>query len=205
MNILTKLSKAFQQAIEQVQLEQAKLADGTVIEADSFEVGLAVFVPVEDGESIPLPEGKYELDNGNTISVDGNGVIVALEPTEAMDEEVAEEAAPEMAEAEVAAPVAKKVIESQVKETIFSKVEMSAVQLELSNAQAEIETLKETVKSLELEKATLQESLDNEPAAAPLSRSPQSGTSKLQSEVSGEMKLSAKQAMRNRIINRINS
>ena len=170
MSILTKLSQAFSKAIQEVTLEEATLVDGTVIEADVFEVGASVFMPVEDGEAIPLPEGSYELDNGNTITVSEDGIITAMKPTETQEEE-APEAEAEMAAPEApTTPTAKKVIESQVRETVFSKVEMEAVNVKLSEAEAEIKTLKESIETLELEKQTLQEKLDNEPAAEPLSR-----------------------------------
>lgn len=206
MNILTKLSQAFTKAIEEINLETAALPDGTVIEADSFEVGMAVFLPTEDGEAIPLPEGKYDLDTGNTITIDANGIIVTVEPTTAEEEEApeAEAAAPE-AEAEMATPTAKKIIESQTKETVFSKVEMEAVNVTLSEAKAEIETLKASIASLELEKSALQEKLDNEPAAQPLSRTTGKGKTQkvgLTKDKNGQLDFSRK-AIRNQILNRI--
>ena len=177
MNLLTKLTKiaaTFSKELDAVKLEQQKLEDGTVIEADSFEVGQAVFLPTDDGEAIPLPAGSYELDGGITIEVDDIGVIIDVVDTSAKEEpkEAEEEATPEMAAPELT-PTAKKIIESNVKETVFSKVEMEAVELAKTELAAEVTALKETITGLELERDTLQERLDNEPAAAKLNRSPE--------------------------------
>lgn len=207
MNLLTKLSNAFTKAIEEVTLEQAKLADGTVIEADAFEVGQAAFVPTEDGEAIPLPAGSYELDGGITIQVDEMGVITDVAETAAAnaEEEAPEaeaEATPEMANENVAAPVAKKVIESQVKETVFSKVDLTEaiekVKVEMSES---ITNLEKEVAELKLERDTLQERLDNEPAAAKLNRSPEGGRAKTSGEALAKMPNTQKSRILQRIQN----
>ncbi len=184
MNLLTKLSNAFSKAIEEINLEQQKLADGTVIEADAFEVGQAAFVPTEDGEAIPLPAGSYELDGGITIVVDDLGVITEVTEAGAEEEapeapEAEAEAAPEMANEQIATPQAKKVIESQVKETVFSKVELTEmVNKAKEEVAGDIARLELEIAELKLERNTLQERLDNEPAAAKLNRSPEGGRSR---------------------------
>ena len=96
--------------------------------------------------------------------------------TEEEAPEAEAEATPEMADEQVATPQAKKVIESQVKETVFSKVELSELINKAKEEVAEdIKGLENQIAELKLERDTLQERLDSEPAAAKLNRSPEGG------------------------------
>jgi hypothetical protein len=58
----------------QVKLEQMTLENGTVIEADSFEAGQAVFIVTEDGQ-VALPVGDYTLPDGKMLVVTEEGII----------------------------------------------------------------------------------------------------------------------------------
>jgi flagellar biosynthesis GTPase FlhF len=53
--ILSLLSK------EEVVLTYAKLADGTIVESATFDVGEDLFVVSEDGTKTPAPDGMHEL------------------------------------------------------------------------------------------------------------------------------------------------
>lgn len=85
---------------EEVKLEQAKLDNGTVIEADAFESGVEVFIVTED-EKVALPVGDYTLEDGKILVVAEEGVISEIkdaeaeEETEETEEEVEVEAAEE--------------------------------------------------------------------------------------------------------------
>ena len=76
---------------EEVKLEQARLDNGTVIEADSFESGVEVFIVTED-EKVALPVGEYALEDGKILVVAEEGVISEIkeEEAEAETEEVEE-------------------------------------------------------------------------------------------------------------------
>jgi hypothetical protein len=76
---------------EEVKLEQAKLDNGTVIEADSFESGVEVFIVTED-EKVALPIAEYILEDGKILVVEEEGVISEIkeEEAEAETEEVEE-------------------------------------------------------------------------------------------------------------------
>jgi hypothetical protein len=169
-NILEKLAKMTALATEvetAVKLEAAKLEDGTVIEAEAFEVGQQAGVDAGDGQMIPLPAGSFELDNGMTISTDDNGTIISVNPTKA-EADKEEEAAPAMAtEAPIEAEMtAKKIIESQTKETVFNA---AALEAKLSA----IEDIHKTeLSALKAEIDALRKELSTTPAAAPLSRAP---------------------------------
>ena len=87
---------------EEVKLEQTKLENGTVIEAESFEEGKEVFI-VSDDEKIALPVGEYILEDTRLLVVEEEGVIadvrevsdevpaVETEEGEEVEEELAEE------------------------------------------------------------------------------------------------------------------
>jgi hypothetical protein len=70
---------------EEVKLEQAKLDNGTVIEADSFESGVEVFIVTED-EKVALPVGDYTLEDGKILVVAEEGVISEIKDAEAEEE-----------------------------------------------------------------------------------------------------------------------
>ena len=83
---------------EEVKLEQAKLDNGTVIEADSFESGVEVFIVTED-EKVALPVGEYALEDGKILVVVEDGLISEIKEEEA-EEETEEEVEVEAAEEE---------------------------------------------------------------------------------------------------------
>jgi hypothetical protein len=70
---------------EEVKLEQAKLDNGTVIEADSFESGVEVFIVTED-EKVALPVGEYILEDGKILVIAEEGVIAEIKDAEAEEE-----------------------------------------------------------------------------------------------------------------------
>ena len=76
-----------EEAKEQLKFEEAALEDGTIISADAFEVGNAVFIVVEEDQQ-PLPVGEYALADGSLLVVEEEGVIADIK---AADEEVEEE------------------------------------------------------------------------------------------------------------------
>jgi len=74
-----------------VKLEQMTLDNGTVVEADSFEVGQPIFAI--DGENkMPLEIGTYLMNDGNTLEVYEIGIIgeIATPVAEAGEVEMAE-------------------------------------------------------------------------------------------------------------------
>jgi outer membrane biosynthesis protein TonB len=87
-----------------VKLAEAKLENGTVIEAEAFEAGQAVFI-VSDEERVPLPIGNYTMESGDLLMVQEEGMISSVTPsTELADEEIVVEA-PEEVVSEVEAIV----------------------------------------------------------------------------------------------------
>ena len=56
---------------KEVKLEKAKLKDGTPVEIE----GKAIFVLTEDGERLPAPVANHELENGDVVVVEEEGVV----------------------------------------------------------------------------------------------------------------------------------
>jgi len=79
-----------EEAKEQLKFEEATLEDGTVISADAFEVGNAVFIVVEEDQQ-PLPVGEYALADGSLLVVEEEGVIADIKAADEEAEEVVEE------------------------------------------------------------------------------------------------------------------
>jgi oligoribonuclease (3'-5' exoribonuclease) len=76
--------------MEDIQLEKLNLENGTVLEAESFETGKEVFILSED-QKIPLPIGKYQLEDGRGLEVNEEGIISELNESYKEEEEVVEE------------------------------------------------------------------------------------------------------------------
>jgi len=79
----------------EVELTYAKLADGTIVESATFDVGEDLFVVSEDGTKSPAPDGMHDLmlkdTEGNETMLKVNseeGNIVESENVEMADEKV---------------------------------------------------------------------------------------------------------------------
>ena len=68
--------------------EKAKLSDGTVImwEGELSE-GTAIMVVGEDGNQMPAPDAKHELEDGTMVTTVG-GLVTAIEPKKEVEVEV---------------------------------------------------------------------------------------------------------------------
>jgi hypothetical protein len=136
------LSFSKKEEVVDVKFGQVTLKDGSTkieYEGESLEVGLPVFLILEDGEKEAVPEGKHELDNGEFIHVDSNGLV--------KDAPIEEEVKEEVGDAEMVAELMK-ALEGFKAE--FSK-EMEVVKSELQSAKVEL------AKSLEVEVAKTKE------------------------------------------------
>ena len=60
-----------------VKLEEQKLENGTVVEAESFEKGKEIFIKTDD-EKVALPVGEYILEDGRLLVVEEEGIIADL-------------------------------------------------------------------------------------------------------------------------------
>ena len=61
----------------QVKLEEMKLENGTVVEAESFEKGKEIFI-ITDEDKVALPVGEYILESGQLLIVSEEGIIADM-------------------------------------------------------------------------------------------------------------------------------
>ena len=109
----------------EVKLEQMKLDNGAILEAEVFEVGAEIFV-VADEERVAVPVGEYEVEGGMVIVVSEEGIIGEIKEAGAEEEAPAEETVEEVVEeeelsTETTSP--KKIVKSISEEMFFSEIE----------------------------------------------------------------------------------
>ncbi len=73
-------------AEESVNLAEMKLENGTVLVAEEFKAGEAIFIKSEE-EQIALPVGEYKLENDMILVVKEEGLISEIKEVEAEKEE----------------------------------------------------------------------------------------------------------------------
>ena len=140
----------------EVKLEQMKLDNGAVLEAEAFEVGAEIFV-VADEERVAVPVGEYEAE-GMVIVIEEEGIIGAIKEAEAEEEAPAEEVVEEeVVEEDLSTETAtpKKVVKSITEEMFFSEIEKLRTEineLKLSNVEVkEVEEVSVELSSDEVE------------------------------------------------------
>ena len=190
--ILNKIRTALNM---EVKLEQWKLLNGTIIEAEVFEADQEVFIITEEAR-IALPVGEYKIEGGKILVVRKEGIIAEIKEAEAGEPEAAPEAA---AEPELEAPTApKKVIESISKEIVFSKEQKNEIKQMFIEFKAELlEELKPKVevKAEEEKKVELEEE-------KPIKPSPEAKVEKKELNLYAQNQgLSIQSRVYNRIVN----
>ena len=137
---------------EEVKLAQAKLENGTVLEAEAFEAGNEIFIVSED-ERVAVPVGEYEMEDGKILVVAEEGLIAEIKDAES-EEEVEQEDLGYVTKEELAEVVS--MIE-EIKAMIEKKEDMS-----------------EEVLTTNVEETELSEDLKlSEPAAEPIAHNPE--------------------------------
>ena len=119
----------------EVELAQAKLDNGTVLEAESFEAGQPIFI-VSEEDRIAVPVGEYVMEDGRILVVAEEGVIGEIKEATAEEEE-----APSV-EVEVEAAV-EPTMEDKIKEMVMPlieemRAEMSAIKEEMAKKKQEM-------------------------------------------------------------------
>ena len=165
----------------EVKLEQMKLENGTVLEADKFEAGNEIFIVTED-ERVALPIGEYVLDNGTVVVIEEEGLIkeVKSETEEAPEVEV---------EAE----------EDEKEEMKYAtKEELAEVKSMIEEIKAMLEPKNEEELSEELPKEVLAEL--SKPAVEPINTSAEVVKQKVQFNIASKRPLSTM----DRVMSKIN-
>jgi hypothetical protein len=120
---------------EIVELAQAKLENGTVLEAESFESGQEVFILTDD-EKVALPIGEYQMEDGKILVIEEEGIISEIKEGE--EEEVVEEV---------------------VEEEELNEEEKYATKQELQEIKSMVEEIKELMKEGKKEEMHKEEEL----------------------------------------------
>lgn len=130
-----------------VELAQAKLDNGTVLEAEAFEAGNEIFIVTED-ERVAVPVGEYQMEDGQMLVVSEEGIIGEIKAQESEEEVEAEE--------EEMAYVSKEEFESAVEE-------IKGMINELKEKKEEMAEVEEQVK----------QELSETPAVEPITHNPE--------------------------------
>ena len=77
MSATTTLNKVKAVLGLEVNLEQMKLDNGTIVEADSFAKGESIFIVTED-DKVALPKGEYEMEDGKKLVIEEDGIIAMI-------------------------------------------------------------------------------------------------------------------------------
>lgn len=157
---------------EEVKVEMAtmKLANGIVVEAESFEAGQNVFLIGEDDEKVAAPVGEHELEDGKILVIEEEGVIKEIkDAAEEVAEEVKEEESveEEMAEEEMAY-VSKEEFTAAIDEIKAMIQEMGKEKEEMTSEETP-EEVTEEVKEVEMSEVPAAKKV----AAAPVEKKPQ--------------------------------
>ena len=159
-------------AEESVNLAEMKLENGTVLVAEEFKAGEAIFIKSED-EQIALPVGEYKLENEMILVVKEEGLISEIKEVEAEKEEEEEVEA-----AELEKEVDKEEMRYVTKEEFTKAVdEIKAMIEEMGKEKEEMseETATEEVKE-ELQETEL--SATKEEAVEPIKHNPETEQNK---------------------------
>jgi hypothetical protein len=130
-----------------VELAQAKLENGTVLEAEAFEAGKEIFILTDD-EKVAVPVGEYQMEDGQILVVSEEGLIGEIKKQEAKEEEeveASEEVEEQLEEEEVEAKYATKEELAEVKSLVEEIKTMIEKKEEMSEVEEQVkEELSET-------------------------------------------------------------
>ena len=194
----------------EVKLEQMKLENGTVLEADKFEGGNEIFIVTED-ERVALPIGEYVLEDGQTLVIEEEGIIKEMksENEEAKEEEVEaeieveaeEEEKEEMGYATKEELAEVKSMIEEIKAMLEPKEEMSEEPKEEVKEEVELSEVAQEVVSEavnEIPEEVKQEL--SEPAAEPINTNAEVSKTEVKFNIASKRKMSTL----DRVMNKIN-
>ena len=148
----------------EVTLSIARLADGTILESESFDVGEAVEVVSEDGTKSPAPDGEHELElrdesgNNETFKIiTKDGLITERENVELEETTETVEPIPQSGE-EVIGAGKQKLAEEVVEDIEDDEV----VDIDLAEVSKKVEELSYRIEELEKKLAAAEEEIIEE-------------------------------------------
>lgn len=139
--------------VEEVKLAQAKLENGTVLEAESFAAGQEVFI-ITDDEKVAVPVGEYQMEDGQILKIEEEGIIASIgeAPAEEEVEAETEQVEAEKEEMEYATKAELSEIREmveEIKQMLEPKEEMSAEELAEEAVENIVDEVKEELSAVE--------------------------------------------------------
>jgi hypothetical protein len=178
----------------EVKLEEMKLDNGTVVEAEAFESGKEIFI-VTDDDKVALPVGEYMMEDSRLLVVEEEGMIADLKDVsdEVPQEEEAEE---ETEDLEEEADVA----DWKGMEKRIQNLEDAIADLKKDKVEASDDA--NTLKSRTVKEEFSAEELSSEPAAEAIKHNPEGETLKEMKFVYSQNRT---ETTLDRILNKINN
>jgi hypothetical protein len=160
IDAIDKIKNLIKFGTVEAKFEQAKLADGTIIQwEDDLGEGTAIMVVGEDGNTMPAPDAVHELEDGTMVTTVGGLVtkIEAKKEEEVIEEEMAAEPNPEFIK--------------HLEDFKMMVERMTAIENKLAEYESKFSAITETVKNTETSTSDkfakvieLVEAISNEPA-----------------------------------------
>ena len=183
----------------EVKLEQQTLENGTIIEAESFEVGQEVFI-ITDDEKVAVPAGEYQLEDGRILVVNEGGEIAEIGAKEEEEVEAKDEEKEEMGYATKEELAEVKEMIEEIKAMLEPKEEMSEEpKEELSKEVEQVEVVAEEVVEEVVEQ--VKEEL-SQPAVEPLTHNPEANAKR---KVEFKYAKNRKASVLDRVLNKLNN
>jgi signal recognition particle GTPase len=184
----------------EVKLEQMKLENGTVLEADKFEAGNEIFIVTED-EKVALPVGEYVLEDGQTLVIEEEGIIKEMKSENEEEEvevevEAKEEEKEEMGYATKEELAEVKSMIEEIKAMLEPKEEMSEEVKEEEKQELSSDVVNEVVNEIPEE---VKQEL-SEPAAEPINTNAEVSKTEVKFNIASKRKMSTL----DRVMNKIN-
>lgn len=175
--VLSRIKGLLSLEKEEVKFAYAKLADGTIVESATFDVGETVEVVSEDGTKSPAPDGEHELElrdeEGNETRIKiftEGGVITERENVELEEETIEAEPLPgdttEMAEEVIEEEEMEE--EEEVEEKVSLEEVIEKLSYRIDELEKKIAMAEEVVEEVEeeLEEEEEDKKLDGAPVEA---------------------------------------
>ena len=178
----------------EVKLDEMKLENGTVVEAESFESGREIFI-VTDDERVALPVGEYILEDSRLLVVEEEGMISDVR-------EVSDEVPEEEEETEDMADEGNYVTKDSFREMEAKIQNLEDAIADLKSDKVEASDDSSTLKSRTVKEEFSAEKLSSEPAAEAIKHNPEGETLKEMKFVYSPNRI---ESSLDRILNKINN